>query len=326
VDRGARGAIAESAIRVRGLKKRYASFRKPTNALQGVDLDVAPGDIFGFLGPNGAGKTTTIRILATVLEPTEGQVEVGGHDLAVDPMAAKERIGLMPDEVSFYPTLTGLHHLTYYGSFYGLRGSDAKRRAKELLVQLGIGEVGDKKVKTYSHGMKKRLALAQCLLHDPDILIMDEPASGLDPQGMRYFRELIRSLNASGKTIFLSSHLLHEVEQLCEHVGIIDRGRMVAVDSISNLSGRLASGAPSVIRVTADGVTDAAIAAVAAIPGVTKVEKTPRGADATVQSGFDVTAEVSKALVLAGAQLREIKAEQRTLEDLFLALTKGGPT
>lgn len=310
-------------IEAEGLVKVYGG-KRGTRALDGVSFTVPEGDIFGFLGPNGAGKTTTIRILATVLEPTAGTVRIGGHDLQEAPMEVKERIGVMPDEVSFYPTLTGMAHLQYYASFYKIPRQDARRRARELLVQVGIGDVADKKVKTYSHGMRKRLALAQALLHDPDYLIMDEPASGLDPQGMRYFRELIRSLNGKGKTIFLSSHLLHEVEQLCEHVGIIDHGRMVSVDSISNLTTRLSTSAPTVIHVTAEGVTEAALTALTAIPGVMRAEATPKGVDVTVQPGADVSSEVSKALVLAGAKLRELRSEQRTLEDLFLALTTGG--
>jgi ABC-2 type transport system ATP-binding protein len=312
-------------IEVEGLVKVYGGGRGGTRALDGISFAVPTGDIFGFLGPNGAGKTTTIRILATVLRPTAGTVHIAGEDLWQHHLALKGRIGLMPDEVAFYPALTGLAHLLYYGAFYGMPRRAARDRAKALLDQLGIGDVGGKKVKTYSHGMKKRLAIAQCLMHDPDFLIMDEPASGLDPDGMRYFRELIRFLNKGGKTIFLSSHLLHEVEQLCAHVGIIDRGRMVAVDSISNLSTRLSAGAPTVIHVTATGVSDSAVGALKAIPGVMKVETTPTGVDVTVQPGSDVSSEVSKAIVLAGAQLREIKVEQRTLEDLFLALTKGEP-
>ena len=316
-------SLLRDVIEATGLVKVYRGSRG-TRALDGVSFNVPAGDIFGFLGPNGAGKTTTIRILASVLKPTAGTVRIAGHDLHEEPMAVKERIGLMPDEVAFYPALTGEEHLLYYASFYGIHRREAKRRARELLDQLGIGEVARKKVKTYSHGMRKRLSLAQCLLHDPEFLIMDEPASGLDPQGMRYFRELIRSLKGKGKTIFLSSHLLHEVEQLCEHVGIIDRGRMVAVDSISNLSARLSAGAPTILHVTAEDITDAALASLAAIPGVSTATRTPAGVDVAMEPGSDVSADVSKALVLAGAQLRALKAEQRTLEDLFLALTKGG--
>lgn len=310
-------------IEAEGLVKVYGG-KRGTRALDGVSFTVPKGDIFGFLGPNGAGKTTTIRILTTVLAPTAGTVRIAGHDLMVDPMEVKERIGVMPDEVNFYPTMTGMAHLQYYATFYKIPRQDAKRRARQLLEQVGIGDVADKKVKTYSHGMKKRLVLAQSLLHDPECLIMDEPASGLDPQGMRYFRELIRHLNGKGKTIFLSSHLLSEVEQLCEHVGIIDRGRIVAADSISNLSSRLSADAPIVLHVTADGVTPEAIAAVSALPGVATAARTSAGLDVTVAPGTDVSADVSKALVLAGARLKELKASERSLEDLFFALTKGG--
>lgn len=315
--------VGRTVIEAEGLVKVYGG-KRGTRALDGVTFSVPKGDIFGFLGPNGAGKTTTIRILATVLEPTSGTVRVGGQDLREDPMAVKERIGVMPDEVAFYPTLTGAAHLEYYASFHRIPRSVAKRRSRELLEQVGIGDVAEKKVKGYSHGMKKRLSLAQALLHDPEYLIMDEPASGLDPQGMRYFRDLIRFLNGQGKTIFLSSHLLAEVEQLCEHVGIIDRGRIVAADSIANLSSRLSAGAPVILHVTAEAVTDDAIAAISQIPGVAKAERTAMGIDVTVEAGSDVTTEVSKALVLAGARLRELKSSERSLEDLFLALTKGG--
>jgi ABC-2 type transport system ATP-binding protein len=309
-------------IEVEGLVKSYS--RRSPRALDDVTFHVPKGDIFGFLGPNGAGKTTTIRILSTVLDPTAGTIRIDGHDLSVDPLAVKERLGLMPDEVSFYPTLTGEQHLLYYASFHKIPRAEARKRAKDFLDRLGLGDAAGKKLKAYSHGMKKRLALAQCLLHDPDVLIMDEPANGLDPQGMRYFRDLIRSLNRDGKTIFLSSHLLSEVEQLCHRVGIIDRGRIVAVDTIANLTSRLAVGAPTVLHVAATGVTDVALSALRGIPGVTNVQKTEVGVDITAEAASDVSAEVSKALVLAGAQLRELRAEQRSLEDLFLALTKGG--
>jgi len=310
-------------IEVEGLTKVYGGSHG-ARALDGVTFSVPEKSIFGFLGPNGAGKTTTIRILATVLQPTEGTIRIDGHDLGEDPLAVKENLGLMPDEVLFYPTLTGLQQLLYYASFYGIRRADARKRGKELLEQFGLGDEMAKKVKAYSHGMKKRLALAQCLLHDPHVLIMDEPANGLDPGGMRYFRDLIRWLNGQGKTIFLSSHMLYEVEQLCERVGIIDHGHIVAVDTIADLSARLTAGAPTVLRVSAAGVTDDGIRAVAAIPGVTNVERTPLGVDVTAKAGSDVSGEVSRALVMAGAALRELKAEQRSLEDLFLALTKGG--
>jgi len=310
-------------IEVEGLTKVYGGSRG-VKALDNVSFTVPAGSVFGFLGPNGAGKTTTIRILGTALEPTAGTVRIDGHDVREEPMAVKERIGLMPDEVLYYPTLTGLQHLLYYASFYGIRRADAKKKGMEFLAQLGLSGAENQKVKAYSHGMRKRLSLAQCLLHDPDVMIMDEPASGLDPLGMRYYRDLIRLLASKGKTMFLSSHMLFEVEQLCERVGIIDKGRIVAVDTIANLSTRLSAGAPVILHVTATGVTDAVLQAVAAIPGVTGVQPTPAGLDVTTRPGSDASAEVSKALVLAGVQLHGLTRDQRSLEDLFLTLTKGG--
>jgi len=312
-----------AVIDVEGLTKVYGGSRG-VKALDGVTFSVPERGVFGFLGPNGAGKTTTIRILATAIEPTEGTVRIGGHDLWEDPLAVKENLGLMPDEVAFYPTLTGMQHLVYYGSFYGMSRAEARKKGSELLAKLGLADAVEKKVKAYSHGMKKRLALAQCLLHDPGVLIMDEPANGLDPAGMRYFRDLIRWLNGEGKTIFLSSHLLSEVEQLCERVGIIDHGRIVAMDTIANLTAHLATDAPSVLRVTARGVTEAVVDAVRALPGVASVETTALGLDVTASPGADIGPEVARTLVGGGAALREMRGEQRSLEDLFLSLTKGG--
>ena len=204
-----------------------------------------------------------------------------------------------------------------------MRRKEAKAKSRELLARLGLGGAEDKKVKAYSHGMRKRLSLAQCLLHDPKVMIMDEPASGLDPLGMRSYRDLIRSLVAEGKTILLSSHMLYEVEQLCERVGIIDHGKIVAVDTIANLSSRLYAGTPVVLHVTATGITDIVLEALSQIPGVTGVRATPLGVDVTTAPGTDASSEVSRALVLAGAELRGMAVEQRSLEDLFLALTKG---
>jgi ABC-2 type transport system ATP-binding protein len=308
-------------IEVEGLTKVYGGSRG-TRALDNVSFSVPKGSVFGFLGPNGAGKTTTIRIMGTVIEPTAGTVRVDGHDIREEPMDVKERIGLMPDEVLYYPTLTGLQHLVYYASFYGVRRAEARKRARDLLARLGLGGAEGKKVKAYSHGMRKRLSLAQCLFHDPDVMIMDEPASGLDPLGMRSYRDLIRGLATEGKTVFLSSHLLTEVEQLCERVGIIDRGKIVAVDTIATLTSQLSAGSPVVLHITATGISEEARQQLAAIPGVTGVQPTPAGVDVTTRPGVDASPEVSRTLVLAGAQLKGMATEQRSLEDLFFALTK----
>lgn len=310
-------------IDVEGLTKVYGGSHG-AKALDGVTFSVPEKSVFGFLGPNGAGKTTTIRILATVLDPTKGTIRIDGHDVREDPLAVKEELGLMPDEVAFYPMLTGMQHLLYYASFYKIPRQDARKKGRDLLEQFGLTDALDKKVKAYSHGMKKRLALAQCLLHDPKVIIMDEPANGLDPAGMRYFRDLIRWLNAEGRTIFLSSHLLSEVEQLCERVGIIDHGRIVAVDTIANLTSTLASGAPTLLHVTATEISEETARTVEAIPGVTNVERTSAGINVTAAAGADVAPEVSRALVRGGANLHGLRVDRQSLEDLFLSLTKEG--
>src|SRR3989304_2909157 len=214
------------------------------------------------------------RARSPVLDPTAGTIRIDGHDLGDDPLAVKERLGLMPDEVAFYPTLTGEQHLRYYASFHKIPRADAKKRAKEYMERFGVGDAAGKKLKAYSHGMKKRLALAQCLLHDPEGIIMDEPANGLDPQGMRYFRDLIRALNREGKTIFLSPPLLSEAHQVCKRLGITRRGKIVAVDSIENLTTGLAAGTPTVLHVAASDLSDAILESVRGLSGVRAGEGT----------------------------------------------------
>ena len=203
------GAIV---IDVQGLTKVYTRARgNGAKALDGATFTVPDRSIFGFLGPNGAGKTTTIRILATILEPTEGTAIVEGHDIRTDPLAVKAAIGYMPEYPGYYPTMTAEEHLDYWGRFYHMPKAERAKRGKELLDLVGLGQERTKKVKAYSHGMLKRLGLAQALLHDPRVLILDEPAGGLDPYGIIFFRKLMKDLNREGKTILLASHILSEV-------------------------------------------------------------------------------------------------------------------
>ncbi|MFQ5874142.1 MAG: ABC transporter ATP-binding protein, partial [Dehalococcoidia bacterium] len=218
-------------IEIDSLVKIYDG-RRGTRAVDGISFNVARGDLFGFLGPNGAGKTTTIRILATLLQPTEGSARIDGHDILEDPLAIRELIGYMPENPGFYPTMRGMEHLLYWAEFYGIPKAERLRRAKDLLALVELGEAGMTKLKAYSHGMRQRLTLAQALLNDAPVLIMDEPAGGLDPTGMRFFRELMKRFQAKGKTIFLSSHLLSEVEMTCRTVGVIHRGRIVEVSDL----------------------------------------------------------------------------------------------
>ena len=298
-----------AVIEVEGLTKVYGGSHG-AKALDGVSFSVPKKGVFGFLGPNGAGKTTTIRILATVLDPTAGTVRIDGHDLRADPLAVKEKLGLMPDEVLFYPTLTGLQHLLYYASFYGMRRADARKRGRDLLEQFGLGGDMEKKVKAYSHGMKKRLALAQCLLHDPEVLIMDEPANGLDPQGIRWLRDLLRSQADAGRTVLISSHVLAEVAQTVDEVVIIHRGKLIRHAAMAEVEA-MAAGATTVRS------PDATRLASLLIKAGHDVQSIGDGRLA-VSAAPEVVGETAAA---NGVVLHELVTERATLEDVFLQLT-----
>ncbi len=314
-----------TAIHVEGLRKRYAGFRSAVEALQGVDFDVPKGEVFGFLGPNGAGKTTTLRILATVLSPTGGTAVVDGHDIRKDPMAVRGSVGYMPEKSGAYPLMTGYQNLVYWGHLQDMDGYGLKDRARALLNELGLEEAADRKVKTYSHGMSKRLLMAQALIHDPPILLLDEPAGGLDPQGIRFFRDLVKKLQGDGKTIFLSSHILSEVEQTCTTVGIIHKGRMLVVDKMDALRHRIGASGPALVDIECDLPPLPVVQQIQAIPKVKTVYQLPDGIRVEAEPGADVADEVARVLVTNRVRLRAVKPAGTTLEDAFMSLLGGGP-
>ncbi len=309
-------------IEIDALVKVYDG-RKGTRALDQVSLEVARGDLFGFLGPNGAGKTTTLRILATLLAPTAGTARIDGHDIREDPLAVREIIGYAPESPGFYPGLTGEDHLQYWAEFYGVPRVERRTRAQELLELMGLQEAGDRKLKAYSHGMRQRLALAQSLLNDPPVLILDEPAGGLDPAGMRFFRGLLKRFSSQGKTIFLSSHLLSEVEMTCKTVGVIHRGRMVEVSSLADLQRRIAGSREVVLKVETDGLTEEAVEAVRDLEGVVEATTSETQLLVKLEPGSDLAADVNAALLAHGTRVRSLRTEEVRLEDVFVALTEG---
>jgi ABC-2 type transport system ATP-binding protein len=204
-------------------------------AVQDLDLEIAAGEVFGFLGPNGAGKTTTIRMMVGLLEPSGGQVLLGGHDLAREPEAAKALLGYVPDQPFLYGKLTAKEFLRFIGGLYRVDRDETEERSVDLLEEFGLVDRAEELIETYSHGMKQRLALAAALIHRPRILILDEPMVGMDPQGALALRQLLGALAASGVTIFLSTHSLPVAEELCDRIGILDRGRLVAQGTLAEL-------------------------------------------------------------------------------------------
>jgi ABC-2 type transport system ATP-binding protein len=222
-------------IRLNRVEKRYGSFQ----ALHPLDLEVRSGEVFGFLGPNGAGKTTTIRMLSGVLVPTSGTIEVDGIDIVANPVDSKKRVGYIPDRPYLYDKLTAREFLQFVGGMYGLDAETTRVRGDRLLDDHDLLERADELVEAYSHGMKQRLVLSAALLHEPRLLIVDEPMVGLDPHGARRIKDRFREVADSGRSVFLSTHSLDTAQEVCDRVGILFKGRLVALGTVDELlSGR----------------------------------------------------------------------------------------
>jgi len=304
-------------IEAQNLTKVFKGFRKSFTAVDSISFRVEKGEVFGFLGPNAAGKTTTIRMISGLSRPTSGRVSVCGYDSILDNVKAKKHIGLIPETPGFYGEMKGIDLLCFYAEFYSL--SDRRKKAKELMERIGLDDFTDKKVKTYSHGMKKRLALASSLINDPEILILDEPSTGLDPKGISLFRKLVKELNNEGVTVFLSSHILSEVEQMCKRVCILNKGKIIAVDSIENLSKKIGMKTQMNIFIDAEGITDNVLDVVRKMSDVLRVEKTGTGIN--VVCSRNVSPAVNEILVRNRVKVSSIRVTEPSLEEIFLKLT-----
>ncbi|MCL6640549.1 MAG: ABC transporter ATP-binding protein, partial [Candidatus Rokubacteria bacterium] len=235
-------------VRVDGLVKRYDGLP----ALDGLDLRVEEGEIFGLVGPNGAGKTTTLRILATLLEPTAGDAEIAGISVRRNPAAVRRVLGFMPDVFGVYDDMKVWEYLDFFGRCYGLPADRRRRMIGDLLELVDLADKRNAYVAELSRGMQQRLCLAHALVHDPAVLLLDEPASGLDPRARVELRELLRELRALGKTIVVSSHILPELEELCSSLAIIDHGRVLAQGRVAEIEARLRVGSVLRVRVVGD--------------------------------------------------------------------------
>ena len=267
-------------VRTEGLVKRYAT----TVAVAGVDLDVEQGEIFGLVGPNGAGKSTTFRILATLLQPSAGVAEIAGWSVTRNPDQVRRVLGFMPDVFGVYDDMKVWEYLDFFGRCYGLSAAQRRRTIGDLLELVDLADRRDDYVQTLSRGMEQRLCLAHALVHDPQVLLLDEPASGLDPRARVELRELLRELRSLGKTILISSHILPELEELCTSVAIVDRGRVLAKGTVSDIERRLRYGAVLRVRVLAEG--DALEAARAAFEADVDVTTATILHDGTIELGF----------------------------------------
>ena len=224
--------------RLEGVTKRYGSF----TAVGGIDLEVPRGRIFGFLGPNGAGKTTTIRMMAGVLLPTSGRILVGGHDLALEPELAKARIGYIPDRPYLYEKLSGMEFLRFVAGLWGMDGEESEERARRFLDLFNLSQWREELIESYSHGMRQKLLIISALLHQPELIVVDEPMVGLDPRSARILKDLFRTYVGNGGTVFLSSHTLEVVEVLCDVLAIIHEGSIIAQGTMEELRAQADSG------------------------------------------------------------------------------------
>ncbi|MCI0497855.1 MAG: ABC transporter ATP-binding protein [Thermoplasmata archaeon] len=303
------------AIRTEGLVRAFGEVR----AIRGLDLTVPEGSFFGFLGPNGAGKTTTIRVLATVIRPDSGTAIVAGHDILKEPLEVRRRIGLMVENPGFYPDMSVIGNLLHHATFYDVE--DPEGRASQLLREVRLHHVADRSADGLSFGMRKRLALAQALMTSPDVLLLDEPTTGLDPEGIAHARELLKRAHASGCTIFMSTHILSEVDALCDRVAIVRQGKVITQGSPEGIKDLLRDGAGRFIEFHVTGAGAQVMEGIAALGSVTR---TPWGfALHGFERGADhIAARVNDMLVEAGLEVSGIIHREMSLEDAYLEVVE----
>ena len=304
-----------TAIELRGVTKEFAD----VTAVRDLDLTVEEGEVYGFLGPNGAGKSTTIDMVLDLVRPTEGTVRVLGQEVASDGVEIRHRTGVLPDGFAVYDRLSGRQHVEF-----AVKSKEADDDPDALLDRVGILGDADRKAGGYSKGMRQRLVLAMALVGDPDLLILDEPSSGLDPAGAKEMREIVQSEADRGATVFFSSHILEQVDAVCDRVGILRDGELVAEDSVESL--REAVGGEETLEIAigsgdAGGTIEAAIDAVRDLDGVSRVDRD--GGTLVVSCDDDAKTRVIGALEDAGVVVKDFHTREASLEDLFLAYTEG---
>ena len=304
--------MSKNVIETQDLTKRYNG----VTAVNNLNLTIREGEIFGMLGPNGSGKTTTILMLLGLTEPTAGRVRVLGLDPARQPLSVKARVGYIPDQVGFYDDLTAVENLMYTAKLNGIPRKEALARIDDALDRMGLSEVKDRAVKTYSRGMKQRLAVADVLIKQPHMVIMDEPTQGLDPEGAHEFLKIIRDLKDENITVLLASHLLHQVQSVCDRVGLFNQGRMAISGTVEELAQKYMEGGYR-IELEATGDRSAIEKALKEVKGVTEVAYLGRDRY-EVRAKGDLRAEAARAVVLAGGGLLSLHVEAPSLDDIYV--------
>jgi ABC-2 type transport system ATP-binding protein len=307
----------DKILEVKQLGKKYGDF----TAVNSISFDVRDGEIFSLLGPNGAGKTTTISMLSTLYAPTHGDASVGGHSVTKEPMAVRNLIGVVPQELALYDDLTAFENLVFWGQMYGLSGKELKSRITEVLEQIGLSDKAKNRVKTYSGGMKRRVNIGVGLLHKPRLLFMDEPTVGIDPQSRRAILDTVKTLNEQGMTVLYTTHYMEEAEELSDRVGIIDHGELIALGTQEELNRKVGENDTLILHIDEHQNGQELAESARKIPGVLKADVTDHTVAVIAPEAEQIMAPFITMANDLGIKIRSVDIKEPNLEAVFLNLT-----
>lgn len=304
-------------LEVKGLVKKYGDF----TAVKGISFDIQEGEIFSLLGPNGAGKTTTISVLSTLYAPTAGDASIGGHSVTKEPMAVRNIIGVIPQDLALYEDLTARENLSFWGQMYGLSGKALNTRIDEVLEQIGLADKAKQRVKTYSGGMKRRVNIGVGLLHKPRLLFMDEPTVGIDPQSRRAILDSVKDLNKQGMTVLYTTHYMEEAAELSDRVGIIDHGDLIALGTQKELTQQVGENETLVLHISEDDDPEALAKSLKSIEGVLQASVTDHEVSVIARQAEEILAPVVTKANERGIKIHSVDIREPNLEAVFLHLT-----
>ncbi|HEX2053733.1 MAG TPA: ABC transporter ATP-binding protein [Actinomycetota bacterium] len=315
----AKGTVEDRVVRTTSLTKVYGGIR----AVDEMDLEVPAGAVYGLIGPNGAGKTTTFSILATLIAPSSGVAEVCGFDATAEPYEVRRVLGYMPDSFGLYDDIRVAEYLDFFASAYRLPAPQRRSVVPDLLELVELSHKADEYVESLSRGMKQRLGLARALIHDPQVLILDEPASGLDPRARQEFRELVLELQRMGKTVVISSHILPELQQMCTHIGVLEAGKLLAEGSPDDILAKIGKGRSYRMRLAASGAEDRVMELLNGSGLVSGAVCRDGLCEFVLDGGEENAADLLSSIIGAGVRVSEFAETKTDLEDLFLKITEG---
>lgn len=307
--------MTDDLIEVKSLTRKFNDFI----AVDGISFTIKKGEIFGLLGPNGAGKSTTISMLCCLLKPTSGTALIDGRDITAEELEVKKVIGVVPQEISLYPTLSALENLRFFGTIYGLSGKLLEERVRKVLRSVDLEDRANDRVEHFSGGMKRRINIAASILHEPKVLFLDEPTAGVDPHSRRDIYDMIEDLNAKGLTVLLTTHMMEEAERMCDRIGIVDKGRLIALGNLEELLALVEE--TDVIEVSARNLTREIVEALKKEQGVKKVSAAENNLTITATHNREILPRVVEKINAMGGKIESLRSIEPNLETVFLHLT-----